>query len=65
MTGGGLDEAAITARHRLAAPSPPTEGHLTFRVVWLRDGSSAHFVEPNRRIWEHLHGTPTTGPATR
>lgn len=41
---------------RLLKAARPTGDKPPFKVIWLRDGSSAHWsgAEPNTLVWEHL-----------
>jgi hypothetical protein len=51
---------------KLAAAAEPTTDVPPFRVIWLRDGSKAHWsgAEPNWLVWAHpQHTQPTTNPA--
>lgn len=40
-------------------------GKPTFRVIWLRDGSDAHWKErePNKMVYDYLKKSPSTGEA--
>jgi hypothetical protein len=46
----------------LAEAPEPSGDRPPFRVVWLKDGSDAHFTEPNRLIWNHLRQRRTEHP---
>jgi len=49
---------------KLAAAAEPAPHALPFRVIWLRDGSNAHYAEPNWLVWVHLQQPrPSTAPA--